>query len=468
MPAVKNAQDWAVLPYNSKRINGHYLISNFLGNWDFLIPDEFRRLERFDLDKGGALLNRLHDKGMVVKKENVEGLIDGYRSLNGNLFSDTTLHIAVVTNRCNMACSYCQASTKKPVDMDTAVALQIVKYLFDVRNPNIHLELQGGEPLLNWDTVKFLVEHTRKFNTTNKNIRISMVTNGILLNEEKINFLLDHDVGICISFDGPEHLHDSNRAFEGGEGSYKLVTAAIQRLKNVYKKRKINKLVDLMPTFTKHSLPFVKDVIDEYVKRGSQQIAIRAINKIGAAEKQWGKIGVSPEEFNCAWAEGLDHILELSKKGINIRERMALVILKKILRKEDPKYVDLMSPCGAGRSVLTYNPNGDIYPCDEARMVGSKIFQLGNVLKDDYEQVMKSPNLFSVCQSSVMDLWSYNDVYSPWLGTCPVMNYKSQGNLVPKITQTPLHKIQHFQLDYLFKKIIEDNEAKKIFERWVS
>jgi len=62
---------------------------------------------------------------------------------------------------------------------------------------------------------------------------------------------------------------------------------------------------------------------------------------------------------------------------------------------------------------------------------------------------------------------SYNDVYEPWLGTDPVLNYKSQNNIVPKISQTTLHKIQHFQFDYLFKKLLNDSEAARIFEHWI-
>ncbi|MCK5178347.1 MAG: radical SAM protein, partial [Candidatus Omnitrophica bacterium] len=208
MPVATNAQDWAVLPYNSKKINNHYLVTNFLGNWDFLIPDEFRRLQQFSLEANDSLFDRLYDKGIVVRKENIAELIAGYRNLNANLFSDTTLHIAVVTTRCNLACHYCQAASDKPLDMDIEVATRIIKYLFDVRSPNVTLELQGGEPLLNWDVIKFLVEHIRKFNTSDKNINICMVTNGILLSEKKIDFLLDHGVSICISLDGPKHLHD--------------------------------------------------------------------------------------------------------------------------------------------------------------------------------------------------------------------------------------------------------------------
>ena len=146
---------------------------------------------------------------------------------------------------------------------------------------------------------------------------------------------------------------------------------------------------------------------------------------------------------------------------------MAQVMLLKVLRKQDPRYVDLMNPSGAGRAAMAYSPNGDVYPMDEARMLNTDIFKLGNVMEDDYEAVMKSPNMFPTCQSSVIDLWSYNDVYSPWLGTCPVLNYKLQGSLVPKIVQTPFHKMQHFQFDFIFKKILEDETAKNIFESWV-
>ena len=467
MPTATKIQDWAVLPYNSRRIDGHYLVSNFLGNWDFLIPDEFRRLEQLHLEEGDPLFKRLYDRGMVVQKENIAGLIAGYRNLNANLFADTALHIAVVTTRCNIACKYCHAATDNPVDMNIEVARQIIKYLFEVRTPTVTLELQGGEPLLNWDVVRYLVENTRKFNTVNKNIHICIVTNGLLLSEEKIGFLLDHGVNICISLDGPEHLHDSNRIFNKGAGSHKLVSAAIQRLKKAYKDRKMDQSINLMPTFTKQTIPFVKDVIDEHVQWGAAQIAIRAINKIGAAGQRWEEIGCTPEEFNSAWAEGMDHILELNKQGANIKERMAVVLLTKILKKEDPKYVNLMNPSGAGRAALAYDPKGDIYPSDEARMLENEIFKLGNILKDEYETIMKSPNLFAACQSSLIDLWSYNDVYSPWLGTCPVLNYKLQGTLVPMITRTPLHKIQHFQFDYLFKKLLEDKEAKAILEKWV-
>ena len=404
MSATATIQDWAVLPYNSKILDKHYLVSNLLGCWDFLKPDEFKQLEQYRIEENTPLFDRLKDKGIIIEKSNVNRLINDYRNLNRNLFCDTALHIAVVTTRCNIACKYCHADTDTPSDMNFEVATQIINYLFAVRSQNPTLEIQGGEPLLNWETIKFLILNTRKHNVTNKNIHICIVTNGILLKEDKIDFLLDHNVNICISLDGPEKLHNSNRIFKKGQGSYDLVKEGILRLKKAYKKRNIQAPVNLMPTFTKQNLPYVKEVIDELIKWGTRQIAIRSINKIGAADGSWNETGATPEEFCKAWSEGLEYILELNKRGVDVQERVSYVLLRKILKKQDPGYVNLMNPSGAGRAVLAYDPKGDIYPMDEARMLEDDIFKLGNVLENEYEDVMKSNNLYSLCQSSVMDL----------------------------------------------------------------
>ncbi|MEW5895211.1 MAG: His-Xaa-Ser system radical SAM maturase HxsB [Candidatus Omnitrophota bacterium] len=467
MPTKDKIKDWAVLPYNSQKINGHYLISNFFGSWDLLTSDEFKRLERFCFDENDKFFNRLLDKGVIVTEESAPGKINEFRKFQSHLFTDASLHIAVLTTRCNLSCRYCQTKVEEPVDMDMDIAAQVLKYCFDMRNPNISLEFQGGEPLLNWEVLKFLVEYIHKFNTINKNINVSLVTNGVLLNDEKIDFLVDNKVNVCISLDGPAGVHDGSRVFKDGNGSYEHVKSAIKKLKEAYKKRNLDHLkINLLPTLNRESLLRGKEIIDEYVRWGAETIALRPINEMGGAGCQWGKIGYTPEEFNLFWAEAMDYILELNKKGTRIEERMATVMLKKILKKENPGYVDLMSPCGAGRSVITYMPNGDIYPCDEARMACSDMFKLGNVLKNSYEEIIKSPSLFSICQSSLMDLWSYNSAFLPWMGTCPVLNYVLQGNIVPKITQTPGYKIQRFQFEYLFRKMMEDSQSQKVFQEW--
>jgi len=465
---MKTKSEWAVLPYNSSRVDNKYLISNFFGSWSILNQEDFVALEQLRVSQDSPLFKRLSQDGMIVQGETLPGLINQFRSLNDHLFIDTALHIAVVTTRCNFSCRYCQTKTKQGQDMNFDVALRVLKYLFDVRNPKVNLEFQGGEPLLNWKVIKFLAENARKINVTGKDLRISLVTNGILLDDKKIDFLIDNDVSICISLDGPEEVHDKNRIFNNSLGTYKQVIKAIKRLRKAYQKRKIDKPTDLLATISRYSLSSPQGIIDEYINLGAEQIALRPLNKMGIAKEQWPDIGYSPEEFIDFWTKGMDYIIKLNKKGVKIKERIAAVLLRKILKKENPGYVDMSAPCGSGRSVLVYMPNGDAYPCDEARMTGSDTFKLGNILKSSYEDLMKSSNLFCICEASLPELWDYNCAYLPWMGTCPVLNYASEGNLVPKITATPLHKIYHAQLDYIFRKIIEDKANEKIFWNWAN
>lgn len=462
---MKTKQKWVVVPYNVEKISDHYLVSNYLGCWDILADEDFRKLNSFNLTEHTVLFERLLERGIVVKRDNVQKLISEFRRLNANLFTDTFLHIVVVTTRCNLACTYCQTKFPHEQDMNIDVASRILKYLFDTRNQYQTLEFQGGEPLLNWDVMKFFIESINK-SSTSKSFTLLLVNNGTLLDDSKINYLLDNKVNICVSLDGPQHIHDKNRVFHSGKGSYSKVMATIERLKKIYGKRKLDRPVDLLLTVSRYSLDYPREIIDEYVRLGSAQIAIRPLNRIGAARESWDRIGYSPEDFNKFWETAVDYLLELNLKGINIRERLVGVMLKKILRKEDPGYVDLMNPCGAGRSVLAYMPNGDVYPCDEARMTGEEMFKLGNVMENEYENVIKSPNLLPISHASLVNLGDYNNAYFPWIGNCPVVNYMETGNLIPPTRCASLYKIFRFQFEYIFKKMVEDKRNEVIFQNW--
>ncbi|MBL7197606.1 MAG: His-Xaa-Ser system radical SAM maturase HxsB [Candidatus Omnitrophica bacterium] len=456
-------RDFAITPFNSMLIKDKYLVSNMLGAWDFLDKGEFEILNSYRLKRDIPFFKRLYDKRIVVDEHNLNSLLQGYRNLNSNLFNDTSLHIAVLTTRCNLSCKYCQTKSVKGKDMDYEVATRILKYVTDVRSQSIILEFQGGEPLLNWEILAFLVVHAREINKKiKKNLNIALVSNLTLLDEEKIKFLIKNDVAICASLDGPQNIHDKNRVFKGGKGSYGIITKNIRKLKD-----KFGKKVRLLPTITKFSLKHHKEIIDEYVNWQEEEIAIRPVNKMGTACLNWNNLGYSAEQFIEFYKNSLDYMLELNKSGVSIRERVTRVILEKVLGSKDPGYVELMNPCGAGRSTIVYMPDGSCYPCDEARMIGEEMFKLGNILKENYENLMTKENLIHLLESSLVNLWDYKSPFSPWMGTCPVVNYALQKNMVPKIWCSPIHKIYTHQFRYIFEKILEDEENLNIFKSWI-
>ena len=54
---------------------------------------------------------------------------------------------------------------------------------------NLEVDFFGGEPLMNWDVVKRLVEYGREQEKIHdKNFRFTLTTNGVLLNDEIMEF----------------------------------------------------------------------------------------------------------------------------------------------------------------------------------------------------------------------------------------------------------------------------------------
>lgn len=105
---------------------------------------------------------------------------------------------------CNYHCKYCSQSTYRKNNHPVASKEEIDHFfeMFDkadikfISEPKI--ELWGGEPLVYWKALKYLVPILHK---RYPDADIAMVTNGSLLSKEKVDFLYDNGVSITISHD---------------------------------------------------------------------------------------------------------------------------------------------------------------------------------------------------------------------------------------------------------------------------
>ncbi len=454
----------SVLPFNFKMIRGKYLVSNMMGCWDVLDRKEFQELNSLRVLEGGALFDRLQQKGIIVDGDNLGKVIADYRKLNTNLFHDTGLHIAVLTKGCNLRCKYCHAEGgASSENMSLETAAKVLQYIFDVKNPNVTLEFQGGEALMNWPVLQYLAASARKFNTTGKNLSLALVTNMLLLDDEKMKFLADHDVSVCTSVDGPADIHDKNRINVSGQGSHAKLMEKIDRFA-----QKFGRKAMMIPTITKHSLAHPERIIDEYVRLGQTDISLRPVSKIGYACDCWDEVGYTAQEFNDFYDRAMAHIIQLNQKGTKIGERVAKVILTKVLHKADPQFVNIMNPTGAGRAVLAYAPDGGCFPSDEARMLDEDIFCLGNINNEDYTNMLNKDNLVHLQQAGCSDLWHYRSVYSPWIGIDPVVNYAFEKNVVPKVKTSQPQQILMHQFDVIFDYLIGGPQTAAVLKSWVN
>ena len=102
------------------------------------------------------------------------------------------LHIA---HDCNLACQYCFAEEGEYHGRRALMSFEVGKKALDFliansgNRRNLEVDFFGGEPLMNWEVVKQLVEYGRsKEKEYNKNFRFTMTTNGVLLNDEIMEY----------------------------------------------------------------------------------------------------------------------------------------------------------------------------------------------------------------------------------------------------------------------------------------
>lgn len=459
--------NYTINNYRFKKFESEYFITTDHGSYCILSEKEFKKLKQNNINE--KLMKKLEEKEIILDNKNINKAVRLTRNRNLFLFSGTSLHIIVVTLRCNMNCIYCHASSKpankKEFDMNKKTAKKTVDFIFQTPNKNITIEFQGGEPLLNWNIVKYIVEYAKEKNKQeNKNMRITIVTNLTKMNMKKMDYLMKHNVDVCTSLDGPKELHDYNRKFVKGS-NYKQVVKWIKKFNEEYKKRNIkDKRINALVTLTRESLSYPKEIVDEYVKLWLNSIHLRFLNNLGVAKKTWPQINYSVKEYLDFWKKAVNYIEKLRKKGKNINERMVAIMFNKINNEFDTNYLDLRSPCGAAIGQLTYNYNGDIYTCDEARMIGEDLFLLGNVKKNKYKDIVAGDKACLVVNASINDQYICNDcVYKPYCGICPVYNYAEQGSVIGKISQTDRCKIFKKQFDWVVKeKFINKNNNNKL------
>ena len=203
-----------------------------------------------------------------------------------------------------------------------------------------------------------------------------------------LRYFRDEQIEISTSLDGPAFIHNANRPRPGGD-SYELATQNIERARNVVGAEHVSALM----TTTRLSLDHPIEIIDEYVRLGFRSIFLRPISPYGFAVRTRSKTGYETDHFLEFYRKGLAHILDLNRRGIDLAEIYAKIILTKILTPFATGYVDLQSPAGAGISVAVYNYDGDVYASDESRMLaemGDHRFRLGNVHRDDYRTIFGS------------------------------------------------------------------------------
>ncbi len=463
-----------LLNFNFEKTEKGVFISNDFGNWMILEPSEFDLVKNGKFDKKPSLARKLKKKGFFSTHLDFGKAVSAVKDLNPPGENGPSLHIFVLTLKCNHRCVYCRAlgADFKNTDMNEETARKCVDMALSSPNKNITIEFQGGESLINWRTLKKTVDYAlRKNRSLGKNLEISVVTNFTLLDERKFEFLNKNRISVCTSLDGPREVHNRNRIYFGGS-SYDITVNWLKRFADYSEKNRGRKdsLPSALMTTTKYSLDYPREIVDEYRALGLGGIFIRPLSPVGYAKQVFSRIGYRAEDFVFFYKRALDYCLKINSRGEKFIERTAAIILQKMLFGRDPNYLDLRSPCGAAIGQIAYNWNGDVYTCDEGRMVGARrdfSFRLGNVRDHSYADVVASaPSKLCVITSCLENQPEcFRCAFKPFCGVCPVHNYEEQKTPWGNLRNSYWCGVQKGIFKVLTERL-QDRKNRKIFESW--
>ncbi len=358
----------------------------------------------------------LHKEGQLFAPDIYENYIFDFKNRQ-TVVKALCLHIA---HDCNLACEYCFAEEGEYHGRRALMSFEVGKKALDflVANSgnriNLEVDFFGGEPTMNWQVVKDLVEYGRSLEEPhNKKFRFTLTTNGVLLNDDILEFANKEMSNIVLSIDGRKEVNDKMRPFRGGQGSYDMIVPKFQKVAE--SRDQMNYYV--RGTFTHNNLDFAEDVL-HLADLGFKQISVEPVV---AKPEDWYSIKeedipVLKEEYDKLAAE----MIKRRKAGNGFNFFHFMIDLE-----GGPCVAKRLSGCGSGTEYLAVTPWGDLYPCHQ--FVGQEDFLLGNVddgiVKTELRDEFKCCNVYAKekCKKCFAKFYCS--------GGCAANSYNFHGNI---------------------------------------
>ena len=409
-------------------------------------------------------------KAMFPNEEDIDECVEDINALKeeGKLFSEDVFRINAdyikerhtdikalclhVSHACDLTCSYCFAGQGRFNGPSALMSLEVGKRAIDflVENSggrrNLEVDFFGGEPLLNFDVVKGIVEYARSIEKeAGKNFRFTLTTNGMGINDEVIDFANKECHNVVLSLDGRKEIHDRERKAAGslvdglpvkrGTGSYDIIVPKFQRMVERRKNNPgENKSYYMRGTYTHFNPDFTEDIFH--------------MTELGFDELSMEPVVADSDSPFALTEEDMPILMEqyeiLAKEMLNREKR------EREKKKEDLGYVspsgtqpfrfyhynlDLsggpcihkrIAGCGSGTEYFAVTPKGELYPCHQ--FVGDEKYLMGDIWRgvtnEEKSGEFKSCNVYA--RSECDDCWA--KLYCS--GGCAANAYHASGDIL--------------------------------------
>lgn len=173
---------------------------------------------------------------------NMESIENALKNLSQIVFETTT--------SCNLRCAYCcygegyntfDSRRFRHGNLKFETAKTILDFLSNLFKKEMSstaplepfaISFYGGEPLMNFDVIRRIVEYSEHLDFQNRKLIFTMTTNATLLSKYS-TFLHDHQFKLLVSLDGNK-THDVYRKTINQQDSFEIVMSNLQKVKEKY------------------------------------------------------------------------------------------------------------------------------------------------------------------------------------------------------------------------------------------
>lgn len=366
----------------------------------------------------------------------------------------------IVTEDCNLRCSYCYQHNKSQKAMSKSTAKRAVDFLFEEdkigayynasQSKGIILEFIGGEPFLEIDLIDYITEYFKYKSHKNNHIwkdnyMLTFSTNGTLMNDSRVQHYIERNknkVSLSITVDGNQELHDSCRKFADGTGSYVLASNALKI--NVAANPHASTKLTICPDNVMYLFPAIKNLYEEL---GCHFVYANCVYEEGWEQKD-------ADTFYTELIKLADYIVD----GGLYSDFYCSLFSETIGKPE----TDLnRNWCGGTGKMLAIGTDGSCYPCQRytAASLGDtqSPFNIGNIndgllkKRSMCEQCEKLKCITLLTQSSNECL---NCPISTGCSLCSAYNYEKFGD--PNVRATYIcimHRARVKANEYFWRKL---------------
>lgn len=328
----------------------------------------------------------------------------------------------ILTENCNLRCVYCFEDKSRCITkyMSKDTAFKTVDFIFDnVKKYNSELESEkktedvkvtffGGEPTLCIDLIIDILNYCKKKqDETSILCHPSIITNGTIYNDKIENMLNiwvelfgKKSVHVQLSYDGVPAIQNANRPAENKNIlSSDLIEKASSQYLNYFKRNGLNSSGLTIHSCISHdSLPYIYDSYLYFYNT----LHIKHITFAWVMESNWQE-----NDLNI-FSEQLRKITKIVSERENNTRTFPF------------KHFDECSGCGSGKTLISVDCDGNIYPCHRFffyKKEETVIGHINNTVPIDKEKKKKYEDLKST------------DISDSPCQICIALNYECTGHI---------------------------------------